>query len=136
MAALLALVLISVEAVAGEVAEANRNRPGQILEIKSLLAAGKTTLIDFFSPYCPPCLRLAPLLAQLADKRPELAIQKVNINRPEVKGIDWGSPLARQYRIRQVPYFMIFDSQGKLLGQGPEAMETVGRWLQEAGLMK
>ena len=75
-------------------------------------------------------------MAKLAKKRPDLAIKKVNINRPRVNGIDWRSPLAQQYQIRRVPFFMIFNPQGQSVAQGREATETVGGWLQEAGLMK
>ena len=133
LAALLSLALVSSGAWAGAIAEAN---PGQTLNVKSLLVKGKTTLIDFYSPFCPPCVQMAPIMDQLAAKRPDLAIKKANINRPGVNGIDWRSPLAQQYQIRQVPYFMIFNPQGQLVAQGREAVETVGRWLQEAGLMK
>lgn len=31
---------------------------------------------------------------------------------------------------------MIFSPQGQLVAQGRDAVETVGRWLREAGLMK
>ena len=103
LAVLLALALISSGAWAGAVPEANAGTPGQTLDVNSLLVKGKTTLIDFHSPFCPPCVQLAPIMARLAAKRPDLAIKKVNINRPEVKGIDWRSPLAQQYQIRQVP---------------------------------
>ena len=136
LAALLSLALVSSEARAGAVPEANAGNPGQTLDVKSLVVKGKTTVIDFHSPFCPPCVRLAPVMAQLAAKRPDLAIKKVNINRPGVQGIDWRSPLAQQYQIRQVPYFMIFDPQGQLVAQGREAVEPVGRWLKEAGLMQ
>jgi thiol-disulfide isomerase/thioredoxin len=136
LAALLSLALVTSEAWAGAVPEANAGNPGQTLDVKSLVVKGKTTLIDFHSPFCPPCVKLAPLMAQLAAKRPDLAIKKVNINRPGIQGIDWRSPLAQQYQIRQVPYFMIFDPQGKLVAQGREAIEPVGRWLKEAGLMQ
>ena len=136
LAALVALALISSGAWAGALADANPDNPGQTLDVKSLLVKGKTTLIDFHSPFCPPCVQLAPIMAKLAEKRPDLAIKKVNINRPEVNGIDWRSPLAQQYQIRQVPYFMIFNPQGQLVAQGREAVETVGGWLKEAGLMQ
>ena len=136
LAALLLLALLSSGAWAGGIAEANAGCTGQTLEVRSLLAKGKTTLVDFYSPFCPPCVRLAPIMAQLAEKRPDLAVVKVNINRPEVKGIDWRSPLAQQYQIRQVPNFMIFSPKGKLLSQGGDAVGTVQSWLQEAGLMK
>ena len=136
LAALLAVALISSGAWAGAVADANPDNPGQTLEINSLLVKGKTTVIDFYSTFCPPCVKLAPLMAKLAKKRPDLAIIKVNINRPGVNGIDWRSPLAQQYQIRQVPFFMIFSPQGQPVSQGREATETVGGWLQEAGVMK
>ena len=128
--------MVSAGAGAGAVADANRSNPGQTLDVNSLVVQGKTTLIDFHSPFCPPCVQLAPIMAQLAAKRPDLAIKKVNINRPEVQGIDWRSPLAQQYQIRQVPYFMIFNSQGQPEAKGREAAETLERWLKEAGLMK
>jgi thioredoxin 1 len=134
LAALLALGLFSSGAWAGGLADANRGKTGQTLEVKSLLVKGKTTLIDFYSPFCPPCVRLAPLMAKLAKKRPDLAIKKVNINRPGINGIDWRSPLAQQYQIRRVPFFMIFNPQGQLVAQGREAIETVGDWLQKAGI--
>jgi thiol-disulfide isomerase/thioredoxin len=136
LAALLALVSFPSGVWAGEIADANPGQTGQTFEVKSLLVHGKITLIDLYSPFCPPCMYLAPRIAKLADKRPDLAVRKLNINRPEVKGIDWRSPLAQQYQIRMVPYFMIFNPQGKLLAQGRDAMGTVQRWLQDAGLLK
>jgi thiol-disulfide isomerase/thioredoxin len=135
LAAFLALALGSSGAWAGAVADVNPNNPGETLDLNSLLVKGKTTVIDFYSPFCPPCVRLAPLMAKLAKKRPDLAIKKVNINRPGVNGIDWGSPLAQQYQIRQVPFFMIFNPQGQPVAQGREATEMVERWLKEAGLI-
>jgi thioredoxin len=134
LAALLPLALVS--SGAGAEVDANRGNAGQTLEVKSLAVRGQTTLIDFYSPFCPPCVRLAPIIKQLAAKRPDLAVKKVNINRPEVKGIDWRSPLAQQYQIRSVPYFMIFSPNGELEAQGREAFERLRGWLQEAGLMQ
>jgi len=136
LAALLVLGFFASGAGAGTLLDANPNNPGETLDVKSLLVKGKTTVIDFYSPFCPPCVRLAPLMANLAKKRRDLAIKKVNINRPGVNGIDWRSPLAQQYQIRRVPFFMIFNPQGQLVAQGSQAVETVGGWLQEAGIMK
>jgi thiol-disulfide isomerase/thioredoxin len=136
LAAFLALTLGSSGAWAGTVTDVNPNNPGETLDVNSLSVKGKTTVIDFYSAFCPPCVRLAPLMAKLAKKRPDLAIKKVDINRAGVNGIDWRSPLAQQYQIRQVPYFMIFNPKGQLVAQGRKATETVGGWLQEAGLMK
>jgi len=136
LAALLSLALIPAVVWAGAVVAANAGHGGEELDLKPLLVKGKTNLIDFYSPFCPPCVQLAPVMERLAEKRSDLAIHKVNINRPDVRGIDWRSPLAQQHKIRQVPYFMIFSPQGKLVDQGPVAVEVVKSWLKEAGLMK
>ncbi len=135
LVAFLAMSLAASGAWAGEV-DANQGNTGQTMEVKSLVVRGKTTVVDFYSPYCPPCMYLAPLLARLGESRSDLSIQRVNINRPEVNGIDWRSPLAQQYQIKSVPYFMIFNPQGKLQAQGKEAFDLVRGWLQDAGLMK
>jgi thiol-disulfide isomerase/thioredoxin len=136
LAAVLSLALLPAAVGAGTLVDANGGHGGEVLDLKPLLTKGKTNLIDFYSPFCPPCVRLAPVMEKLAEKRSDLAIHKVNINRPDVMGIDWHSPLAEHYKIRQVPYFMIFDSQGKLIAQGRGAVEQVKSWLREAGLMQ
>jgi thiol-disulfide isomerase/thioredoxin len=121
----------------GAVSEVNADRGGQPIELKQLPTRGKITVVDFFSPYCPPCLRLAPLLEQLAQKRSDLVIKKVNIQRPEVSGrIDWQSPLAQQFQLHSIPYLMIFNQRGGLETQGLEAMKQVMDWLKETGLLK
>lgn len=134
----LALALLGPAAVAGagEVQEVNAGNGGETLDLKPFLAKGKTTLFDFYSPFCGPCLQLAPLLEQLAQKRPDLAIRKVNINRPEVKGIDWRSPLVQQYNLHSVPHFAIYDRKGKLETEGQTAFNQVMGWLREAGIHK
>ena len=125
------------QSYAGAVQEANAGKGGQPIELNKLPVRGKITVVDFFSQYCPPCMRLAPLLEQLAQKRSDLAIKKVNIQRPEVSGkIDWQSPLAQQLGLQSIPHFMIFNAKGRLEAQGQDAMKQVLSWLQEAGLLK
>ncbi len=121
----------------GEVA--NAGREGQAIDLKSLPVKGKITVVDFFSQYCPPCMAIAPLMEQLAQKRSELAIKKLSIQRPEVSGgIDWQSPLAQQMGFGSIgiPYFMVFNQNGELAAKGDEARKQVVGWLKEAGLLK
>lgn len=133
-ALVLVLLASGLHPALAQVQDGNPGRGGEALEIKSLLSRDRTTVFDFYSPYCPPCMALAPMLEQLAAKRPELTIVKVNINRPEVQGIDWKSPLAQQYGLKSVPNFKIFNAQGKLLAEGPQALKIILDWLQKAGV--
>ncbi|MBM4272880.1 MAG: thioredoxin family protein [Deltaproteobacteria bacterium] len=129
------VVLAGTAPAGAEVREANAGRGGETLDLNSLAAPGRITMVEFYSPYCPPCLSLAPLLEQLAARRSDLSIRKVNINRPEIKGIDWKSPLVRQYSIRSVPYFVIFDPKGKVAAHGKAATRQLEDWLTEARLL-
>lgn len=121
-------------AAAGRVEEANAGQGGEVLDLSPLLVPGQVTLIDFYSPYCPPCRFLAPLLEQLAQKRPDSVVKKLNINRPGFQGIDWKSPLAQQYQIKSVPFFLIFNPKGKLVARGSAAMQQLQAWLKKAGI--
>jgi len=55
---------------------------------------------------------------------------KVDINRPDVRKIDWQSPVAQQFALRSIPHFKIFDGEGKLISEGNEARDTVYGWLK------
>lgn len=131
------LVLLPGQLMAGAVRDGNPGQAGETLDLKTLPVKGKTTVVDVYSPYCPPCMRLAPLLEQLAQQRSDLVIKKVNIQRPNVPGrIDWQSPLAKQLGLHSIPHFMIFNQKKKLQAEGQEAFRQVVSWLKEAGLLK
>ncbi len=112
----------------------NSHAPGMEVEIEDLLQKGKVNIVDFYSDYCPPCRKISPRLQELGRKRPDLAILKVDINREGIKGIDWSSPLARQYELSSVPHFKIYDKDGSLLHEGQEAWPEVFALLAAAGI--
>ena len=98
---------------------------GEEVQITDYLVKGKTTIVDFTSNYCPPCRAISPRLDELHKSRDDIAVVKVDINRPDVKGIDWDSPVVKQYGIRSVPHFKVFDADGKLVAEGRKASEMV-----------
>jgi thiol-disulfide isomerase/thioredoxin len=108
--------------------------PGAELAIEDYLQKGKMNIVDFYSDYCPPCKKISPLLRELGRKRPDLAILPVDINRKGVKGIDWPSPLARQFELNSIPHFKIYDGDGNLLKEGQEAWPQVIALLAGAGI--
>ncbi|MBM4287167.1 MAG: thioredoxin family protein [Deltaproteobacteria bacterium] len=121
-------------AAAGQFFEANAGQGGQRINISTLAVKGQITLIEFSSPFCPPCVRLAPRLEQLAQRSNNLVIIRLDINRPGFKGIDWKSPLAVQYNLKTVPYFVIYNQKKEKVAQGDKAMDHVEKWLRKAGL--
>jgi thiol-disulfide isomerase/thioredoxin len=104
---------------------------GQKVDLADFLVPGKTTIFDFTSEFCPPCRAIAPHLDRLHANRADISVVKVDINRPDVRGIDWNSPVAGQYAIRSVPHFKVYGPDGRLVAEGDEARRMVIGWIEE-----
>lgn len=103
---------------------------GEPIELEQHLIKGQINIIDFYSQYCGPCRQISPHLRRLDQERDDLTVIKVDINRPGVTGIDWGSPVARQFKLHSVPHFRVYDAQGRLLADGRPAYQMVIDYLQ------
>lgn len=101
---------------------------GQEVKLSDFLVPGKITVFDFYSHYCPPCMAEAPLVRKLHESRPDLAVVEVDINRPGIRGIDWESPVAKEFQLDSIPHFKVYDAKGKLMAEGDEAREMVDGW--------
>jgi thioredoxin 1 len=102
---------------------------GAEVQLADYLVPGKTTIVDFYSEFCLPCRAIALRLEKLHATRDDIAVVKVDINRPGVKGIDWKSPVARQYALNSIPHFKVFGPDGKLKAEGDAAYELISSWL-------
>jgi thioredoxin 1 len=76
-------------------------------------------LVDFWAPWCGPCLTVAPILDELAkESKNQFKICEVNV--------DENPKLASRYEIMSVPVFKIFKG-GKIIKHigGIQAKETL-----------
>jgi thioredoxin 2 len=65
------------------------------------LQAPTPVIVDFWAPWCQPCLLVAPVLDQLArDFAGRLKVVKVNI--------DENPQLAARYRVQSIPALLVF----------------------------
>jgi len=104
---------------------------GEKVKLTDHLVPGKTTVVDFYSEYCGGCQMLAPELEKLVRQRPDIAVVKVDVNRPEVEGrIDWDSPVAQQYGLESLPHLVVFDPDGTVKASGDRALDLVLGWLE------
>jgi len=103
---------------------------GEEVKLADYLVTGKTTVFDFYSEYCGPCRAIGPRLEKLHETHADIAVVKVDINRPDTKGIDWQSPVAREFGLESIPHFKVFGPDGKLKAEGDPAYEMVMGWLE------
>jgi len=57
-------------------------------------------IVDFWAPWCGPCLSFAPTYEKVAEDHPDIVFAKVNTeDEPEIAG---------HFQIRSIPTLMIF----------------------------
>lgn len=92
---------------------------------------GKINIVDMYSEYCPPCRQIAPWLEKLDHARDDVHVVKIDINRPEVKGIDWSGPVAKQFKLKSIPHFIIIGPDGDLQHEGKSAYKEVVAMIED-----
>lgn len=76
---------------------------------KELIKSGQPLVIDFWATWCGPCMRLAPVIDQLATEYEEkVLIGKYNV--------DEESDMSTEFGIRSIPTLLFFKD-GELKGQ-------------------
>ena len=75
--------------------------------VKELIASGKPVVIDCWATWCGPCVRMSPIIDELAEQFGDKAvIGKYNI--------DEQSDLTAEHRIMSIPTILFFK-EGKLV---------------------
>jgi len=76
---------------------------------KEVLRSSIPVLVDFWAPWCQPCLMMAPALDELSEElEGKIKIGKINTEIPEHQN------LAIQYQIQSIPNMKLFKD-GKII---------------------
>lgn len=106
---------------------------GSVITPGRYLLPDLTTVFLFFSKKCPYCPPYEEKLKKLHQRRPDVMVIMVDIDRSGSKGIDFKSPVAEQFDIGGVPTVKVFPP-GKPALDWIASRDCVSRWLQDAGL--
>jgi thioredoxin 1 len=71
-----------------------------------VLKSDKPVLVDFWAPWCSPCLQVAPVLAEIGAEHDELTVVKINI--------DENPQVATSYGVISIPTLNVY-SGGELV---------------------
>lgn len=73
---------------------------------REAIESGAPVVIDFWATWCGPCIKLGPVVEELAEKHPEVKVGKLNI--------DENDEIASENRVRNIPTVLFFKD-GKLV---------------------
>ncbi len=88
----------------------------------STVSQGKSTLVDFWAPWCNPCRMLAPTIDKLAEEVGDKAIvAKVDV--------DQSPDIAQRYGINTIPTIIFFKNGELVSMSGPASLESLKKTL-------
>lgn len=67
---------------------------------REAIESGNVVVIDFWATWCGPCIKLGPVVEELAEKYPDVTIGKLNI--------DENDEIAGEHRVRNIPTVLFF----------------------------
>ena len=68
----------------------------------SEVISNKLVLVDFFAEWCMPCVMMAPIIDEIAERVKNVKFAKVNI--------DENSGLASKFKVMSIPTLIIFKN--------------------------
>lgn len=69
-----------------------------------LLASGKPTLVDFWAPWCQPCLRMGPIFERIASKYGD----QINFAKVDTQSLP---KVGKRYGVQSIPTIIAFEGR-------------------------
>ena len=70
---------------------------------EQVITSNATVIVDYWAPWCGPCLGFAPVFEKVAEKNPDIVFAKVNTEDEQ--------EIAAHFQIRSIPTLMVFRDQ-------------------------
>lgn len=100
------------------------NKDGARLKLSRHLVEDKSNIVFFHAPWSKTSSRYKVELEQWQKQHDDAVVLLVNVK-------NLNSPVAKQYKLKSVPSFMIYDGEGTLRESGQSAQNEVVKMLSK-----
>lgn len=92
-----------------------------------MLRSSKKLFVDFWAPWCAPCLRMNPVVEKLADRHSSITFAKLNV--------DDNQEIANRFHISSIPAYMMFDNATPAYSKiGATSEADLENWLNDRSI--
>ncbi len=114
---------------------------------------GKVVLVDFWASWCGPCRKENPFIVSIYQKYNSKgfdifgvslddnaeawkeAIKRDNLTWPQVSELKkWASQSAKEYGVDAIPFSVLLDKEGKIIGKGLRGQELENKIREALGI--
>jgi thioredoxin len=78
--------------------------------------SGGKIFVDFWAPWCKPCVRMEPLIERMADRHSGITFAKVNVEN--------SSDIATRFHISSLPAYLVFTNSSPMFSKTGAVSES------------
>lgn len=97
------------------------SKHGEKVDFERELTPGSYTLFEFYADWCSESGKRAPELQSAVKRTNDLVLCRIRVDSMK-------SPVARQHKVKSLPHFVLFDTRGEFVKQGPAVIEDILQW--------
>jgi len=84
---------------------------------EEVLDSNIPVIVDFYAPWCRPCMNLAPKIESLSEQIPHIKFVKINVDNEQ--------ELSTLHGIRSIPFLVVYDKGTILFTESGNHIESL-----------
>lgn len=99
---------------------------------KEVIEANSFVIVDFWAPWCDPCVAFTPTFKAAANKHPDIVFGMVNT--------ETDPDIGEYFQVNQIPGILVIREQAGIHAQvgeiGAPALDEIIKWAREYDMTK